>query len=163
MNLKQILEMTDKKHEEERVYQKISSIKQQRDEEILSITSEIYKKYQEQLRQEKNKLFLRNTCSHELLLKYDTGPEPYDTEKYYCICCGQEFDAYNCNEQKASQAIKLLKHYYDYDESFQELITDIDSYIGGLYLQNPEMDIDELRSYIKEFIPLRTEKNRRRV
>lgn len=67
------------------------------------------------------------------------------------------------NEQKASQAIKLLKHYYDYDESFQELITDIDSYIGGLYLQNPEMDIDELRSYIKEFIPLRTEKNRRRV
>lgn len=163
MNLKQILAMTDKKHEEESIYQKVSLLQLERDQEILSVTSKIYRKYQEQLKQEKEKLVLRNTCPHELLLKYDTGPHSYDEEIYYCICCGKRFNIYNCDEKQALKAIKLSRYYHDFDESFQELITDIDSYIGGLYLQNPDMDIEELRSYIKEFVSVRTEKSRRRV
>ena len=160
MNLKQILEMTDKKHEEELIYQKIALIQLERDQEILKATSQIYTKYQGQLKEAKEHLTLRNTCSHELLLKYDTGPDSYDEENYYCICCGQHFNTYNCDENQALKAIKLSKYYHDFDESFHELITDIDSYIRSLYLQNPHMDIEELRNHIKVFVSLKTNKER---
>lgn len=152
MNLQQIIAMTTKKHEEEEVYQKIYFLKNQRDEEIMNITGQIYRKYREKIKEEENKLTLRKSCNHELLLRYDVSPKSYDAENFYCLCCGKYFNVYNCDEKGAREAIKLSSYYHDYDERLEEVIKSIEEYMDSLYMQDPNMDIQELRRHIKEFV-----------